>query len=999
MKLFRVLAMAWLALQAGSVRGNEDVFRAAIAPIFERHCISCHEGAKPKGGLSLISARKAMLGGESGAAIVPGKPDESLLLDYISGEKPAMPKDARPLAAAEVAAIRIWIEAGATWPADLELADKKLNDTNWWSLQPLVRPEVPPAKLESKQASFPIRNAIDAFILAKLEQHQLTPSPEADRPTLIRRLYYDLIGLPPRPEEVQAFLADDDPQAYEKLVDRLLASPSYGERWGRHWLDVVHYGDTHGYDKDKPRPNAWPYRDYVIRSFNDDKPYAQFVQEQLAGDMLFPDTVDGITALGFISAGPWDFIGHAEVTEEKIDGKIARVLDRDDMVSNTMNTFTSATVQCARCHNHKFDPITQEDYYSLQAVFAALDRAPKPYDSDPKLADERRRLLKSKEQLTGEKQGLDLKIAKLAGPKLIELNEQIAIFSQPKPVDPAQAAAFGYHSQLVATQDTVKCVQVDLGQTTELSRVVLHPCKDDFNQIGEGFGFPVRFRVELSNDAAFKTEVTVIGDYSDADFPNPRLTPLVLTVSGESARYVRVSVSRLALRQNDYMFALAELTVWDAAGKIVSAGKPVTALDSIEAVPRWRMANLVDGYYPGETVAKNPADLARVQAERQKLLDQTVDAETRSQLASVSKALTETEATLAKLPPQAEVYAGTVYAGSGSFRGTGSTGGRPREIHVLSRGDVRKPLEIVGPGVPPLLPGVKTRFEVAVDQPEGERRVALAKWITEPTHPLTWRSIVNRVWQYHFGRGIVDTPNDFGRMGSLPSHPELLDWLAVEFRDGGQSIKTLHRLMCNSSTYRQSSENKHAYAALDSDNVFLWRMNRRRLEAEAIRDSVLDVAGKLDSSMGGPGFQDFVIERPEHSPHYEYKLFDPEDPKSHRRSVYRFIVRSQPQPFMTTLDCADPSMSVDKRNESISALQSLAMLNNKFMVTMAAHFAERLEKESPDISSRIDRAVWLCLGRAPTASEQAELMEYSQQFGLTNTCRILFNLNEFAFVD
>ena len=253
----------------------------------------------------------------------------------------------------------------------------------WWSFRPLSRPSLP--ALSTTDANR-VRTPIDAFILAKLREKGLTPSPEADRRTLIRRLTFDLIGLPPTPEEVDTFLADDRPDAYERLADRLLASPQYGERWGRHWLDVVHYGDTHGYDKDKPRPNAWPYRDYVIRAFNADRPYRRFVQEQLAGDVLFPGTADGIEALGFIAAGPWDFIGHAEVPESKIDGQIARHLDRDDMVANTMNTFASLTVQCAQCHNHKFDPIAQEDYYSLQAVFAALDRADKKYYSDPAIA-------------------------------------------------------------------------------------------------------------------------------------------------------------------------------------------------------------------------------------------------------------------------------------------------------------------------------------------------------------------------------------------------------------------------------------------------------------------------------------------------------------------------------------------------------------------------------------------------------------------------------------
>jgi len=312
---------------------------------------------------------------------------------------------------------------------------------------------------------------------------------------------------------------------------------------------------------------------------------------------------------------------------------------------------------------------------------------------------------------------------------------------------------------------------------------------------------------------------------------------------------------------------------------------------------------------------------------------------------------------------------------------------------------VRNPLELVAPGVPPLMEGAATRFELSADRPEGERRAALARWLTDDRHPLTWRSIVNRIWQYHFGRGIVDSPNDFGRMGSLPSHPELLDWLAVEFRDGGQSLKALHRLICTSSTYRQTSTDDAAQASIDGSNMYLWRMNRRRLEAEALRDTVLQVSGKLNPLAGGPGFQDFVIEHPAHSPHYEYKLFDPENTLCHRRSVYRFIVRSQPQPFMTTLDCADPSMSVDKRNESMTALQALALLNNKLMVVMAKHFAERLERESQDIPGQIDRGIWLCLGRAPTAQERERLMSYAEKFGLINTCRVLLNLNEFAFID
>jgi hypothetical protein len=546
---------------------------------------------------------------------------------------------------------------------------------------------------------------------------------------------------------VEAFVADADAQAYERLVDRLLASPHYGERWARHWLDVVHYGETHGYDKDKPREHAWPYRDYVIRAFNADKPYGRFVEEQVAGDVLFPGTRDGIEALGFIAAGPWDFIGHAELPESKIDGKIARHIDRDDMVANTTGTFISLTVQCAQCHDHRFDPITQEDYYSLQAVFAALDRADKPYTVD-------------------------------------------------------------------AT--------------------------------------------------------------------------------------------------------------------------------------------------PGADDSKSPS----------------------SRL----------------------VYAGMVHHGSGSFVGTGTNGGKPREIRVLHRGDVTQPGKLVGPGAIAGIADLPGRFDLPHDHAEGDRRAALARWLSDARNPLTWRSIVNRVWLYHFGRGIADTPNDFGRMGRLPTHPELLDWLAIEFRDSGQSLKSLHRLIVTSATYRQSSNaSDHpdfdAARTLDSGNQFYWRINRRKLEAEAVRDSILAVSGKLDRTLFGPSFKDFVIEKPEHSPHYKYELHDPEDPASHRRSVYRFLVRSQQQPFMAALDCADPSMAVDKRNETVTPLQALTLLNNQLTVSMARHFAARVENGGGDLPRQLETAFRLALARSPNDGELKTLVDYAKQHGLANACRLILNLNEFVFVD
>jgi hypothetical protein len=871
--------------------------------------------------------------------------------------------------------------------------------SDWWSLRPLQKPPVPQARDDAGWA----KNPIDAFILAKLQEKGLSPSPQADRRTLIRRLYFDLIGLPPTPEEIEAFIADRNPLTYEKLVDRLLASPRYGERWARHWLDVVHFGETHGYDKDKPREHAWPYRDYVTRAFNEDKPYARFVQEQVAGDVLFPFTRDGIEALGFISAGPWDFIGHAEVPETKIDGKIARHLDRDDMVTNTIQTFNSLTIQCAQCHDHKFDPISQEDYYSLQAVFAAMDRTDREYDLDPNVAKKRIELHARNISLFFTLEELQNRLAKRAGPRFAEIEDRIEALTKATAGADRRAAAFGYHSQIAAKPDVTKWVQVDLQKPVALRSIVLHPCKDDFNNIGEGFGFPIRYRVEISNDADFRKVVFLVTDHTGDDNPNPRLQAQEFAVRGKEARYIRVTATKLAPRMNDFIFALSELEAIDGTGKNVALSMSVTALDSIDAPPRWRTANLTDGYYPGLANAVN--EIAQLQKERGKLLARVTQPEDRELQNKLDHEKAALDRGFAALPEQRIVYVGAVHTGSDSnaFHGTGRNGGKPRPIFILPRGNVQKPGQEVGPGALHAVTALPCRFELPPNHTEGDRRAALGRWLTDRRNPLTWRSMVNRVWQYHFGKGIVDTPNDFGKNGGTPTHPELLDWLAADFRDNGGSIKRLHRMIVCSATYQQSSfpspQASEASLRGDSENNYLSHMSRRRLEAEAIRDAVLAVSGKLTGLMYGPSFRDFVIDKPEHSPHYEYHLHDPEDPSSHRRSIYRFAVRSQPQPFMTTLDCADPSMQVARRNESLSALQALALLNNDLMIVMARHYAKRLEKWDGDLSAQVERAFYECLGRRPSAAERQALVQYTERNGLANLCRLLFNLNEFVFVD
>jgi hypothetical protein len=467
------------------------------------------------------------------------------------------------------------------------------------------------------------------------------------------------------------------------------------------------------------------------------------------------------------------------------------------------------------------------------------------------------------------------------------------------------------------------------------------------------------------------------------------------------ARYVRITATKLAPRLGDFNFALAELEVIDATHRNIAAAAPVASLDTIESGERWRRANLTDGIAPG--LATSMASIEELHQQRETLRGRFESREVSQRRAELARDVTRLDSELAALPTPSAVYAGTVHTGSGAFVGTGAKGGKPREIRVLARGQVTSPGKSVEPAaltaLDHLLP---SRFDLASDAPEAERRAALARWLTDHRNALVWRSIVNRVWHYHFGRGIVDTPNDFGRMGGIPSHPELLDWLAATFRDDmGGSLKSLHRLIVTSATYRQRSDHTNETAAeQDRDNRLFWRANARKLEAEAVHDAVLAVSGELDLSMGGPGYRDFVIVNPEHSPHYRYDLADPENRSTFRRSVYRFIVRSQMQPFLTTLDCADPSMRVDKRNQSVSPNQALAYLNNGFMLAQAARFAARVRRDAgDDIAPQITRAIQLAFGRTVREDELIALTEFTQQHGLENTCRVILNLNEFSFID
>ncbi len=989
---FLLVAAAFLAGAASAA--TDDLFPARVAPLLHDRCVSCHNPVKRSGGLDLSTRNGLRAGCKNGPVIVAGHADKSLLVAVVDAPRPRMPKAGAKLSSDEVDVLRHWVDAGADWPDGVVIAVPKPSAAGvWWSLKPLTRPAVP-----RPENAGGIRTPVDAFIRVELEAKGLCQSPEADRVTLLRRVTFDLLGLPPTPEEIDAFVNDTAPCAWERVVERLLASPHYGERWGRHWLDVAHYGDTHGYDKDKRRDNAWPYRDYVVGAFNSDKPYEQLVKEQLAGDVLFPANPDAVAATGFVVAGPWDFVGHTEVREGTVEKERTRSLDRDDMVTNAATTFLSLTVGCARCHDHKFDPVPQADYYRLQAVFAGIERGERPWPRD-----------------AARKAALDAEAAKLAKrrsemvahgaspstPELVWLDREIgktrALLDFRRPPPPATLSPTdGYQSAVSRTNDAVKWVQVDLGKPVRLDEVRLTPARPFDSTDAPGYGFPIRFRVEASGEADFRTARTV-ADCTGSDYPNPADEPVRFPVGGDPVRYLRVTATRLWGREQHYVFALAELEA-DAAGNNLAAGAKVNALDSVET-GGWSTRYLVDGYSSrGKLPDLSDKKLSAAFHERLALREHLLELEEYRRRKIESLPGGDARAELARLDERIAAVAAELKSFATPRKVYAPVAGKPWPIRVLHRGDVEQPREPASPGALACVSELSADFRLPKPDDEGSRRAALAAWIVDPRNPLTWRSAVNRVWHYHFGRGIVETPGDFGRNGSLPTHPELLDWLACEFRDGGGSFKKLHRLILTSAVYRQASADNAEAAKVDADNRFLWRFNRTRLDSEEVRDAVLAVSGTLDRTPGGPGFELFHF-KDDHSPVYDHSAIEKiNDPATFRRTVYRFTVRSVPNPMLEALDCPDPSINTHVRNSTLTALQALALLNDPFLLRQSEYFAARVARAG-DVPAQVEAAYRLALGRRPTADEQSALAAYASAHGMANACRLLFNLNEFVFID
>ncbi len=835
-KLLLMAAAVGCAFVFGSDKSGAapDVFKEKVLPILEQNCVSCHGAKIQRSGLDLRTEESALKGGTRGAAVVPGNPEKSLLYRLVTHkEEPAMPMGGK-LSDAEIAVIAEWIkglqpktvagvpEAAPVRQPGYSITDK---DRQFWSFVKPVRPTVPTVKMRSW-----VKNDIDAFVLSKLEAKGLKPSPAASPRELLRRVYFDLIGLPPSPEEMAAFLKDPSDASYQKVVEKLLASQHYGERWGRHWLDLARYADSGGYEFDYDRPHAWRYRDWVIRAFNADLPYDQFILQQLAGDQMKPAaelTPEDLIATGFVRNGP---------TVDNADNEQTRSDELDDMVATTSSVFLGLTVGCARCHDHKYDPIPQKDYYRMQAVFF-------PFKKTEKL-------------LVGEEE----KKAHAAANKAID--EQL------KP----------WRAKVASVEERVR--QKLMAEKIE-------------------------FHVKLA----------------------------------ESAGAINAQTREQYRKETEERFAkTVNLQPEEIDEQLTPEEKDV----------RKKFQAVID-----DINKKRPKPLPAVMG------------------------VTDDE--------------------------------NPKQAYLLKRGDVNLKADPVGPGAPQVLCGESDLNPMA-------RRKQLAEWITSKDNPLTARVAVNRIWQYHFGKGIVRTPSDFGATGDKPSHPELLDWLATEFVAKGWSWKAMHRLIVTSNAYRQSSQFNEKAAAVDSENHLLWRFNQRRLEAEIIRDSMLAISGKLNKEMFGPGIYPRIdpdIINTGSRPRWPLDAKDNE--ATWRRSVYIFVKRSVLLPMIEVFDCPATTVPGPVRASSTVSPQALALMNNEFVLQQAGFFAERVAAEAgTDSRKQIASAFKLALNRLPSEKETAWAVEFLQKqtagyaerknekpqtAALRDFCHAMFNLSEFLYLD
>lgn len=904
-----------------------------VQPILSRHCYECHGPDKQESSFRLDQKGAALRGGDWGdKPLVVGKSDESPLIKAVAGLLPdlKMPPKGR-LSAEEIGILRAWVDQGLSWP-DSGGASEKLT-TDHWSFQP-VKVVLPKAAADPRGA-----NLVDGYLLDKLRESGLEFSPLADRVSLLRRLYFDLIGLPPTPDEVAAFVSDQQSDAYERLVDRLLASPRHGERWARHWLDVVRFAETNGFETNTPRPDAYHYRDYVIRAMNADKPFDRFVFEQLAGDSVGEDA-----ATGYLVAGPMDQVKSPDINLTLMQ----RQDELADIVSVTGMTFLGLTTGCARCHNHKFDPITQQDYYSLQAVFAGVQhgtramRTPSEEGRESEIAVLQKRMREVETELRGIEQS----------------HEPLASVEENPPADKLRPAVNARVNIERFASVRAKFVRFTIEATNSsepcLDELEIYAVDDDksspLNLALASSGAKVTSSGNLTGFAIHKLEHVNDGKYGNSQSwissaPGSGWVQIELKEPAEIERIVwgrdrnGVYADRLAVKYR------IEVAAEEGKWQLVASSK--------DRVPLGGAANAVNRFasLPAEQRARAEGLAAEIQRLMEKL----------KSLQNVNVA-----------------YAGTF--------------SQPGATYRLYRGDPMQKRE----EVPPDAIGVISSLQLKTSEAEQARRIALANWLVDERNPLPARVMANRIWQHHFGTGIVATPSDFGKNGIPPTHPELLDRLAAELIRGDWSLKKLHRLLLTSAAYRQSSRPQEKGLAVDASSRLLWRYPPRRLEAEVVRDSVLAVTGSLDLSMHGPGYSVFL-------PNDNYvRVYTPKTEWSHdewRRMIYMTKVRMEQDPVFGALDCPDAGQASAKRSRSTTALQALNLFNSNFMLQQSDVLAARVTLLAGEDSAAQVRQLFLLLfSREPSREEQIGATALIREHGLPTLCRALLNANEFVFV-
>jgi len=909
-------------------------FVREVRPILQKHCYECHGAEKQKSALRLDIKSEAQRGGDAyGPSVVAKKSAESPLILLITSKNAdeRMPPEGAPLSEAEIATLTRWIDEGAVWPDGVDLA-KLVDRRDHWSFKPAADPQPPTVK----NMAWP-RGEIDRFVLARLEREGLQPAPEASRAAWLRRVTFDLIGLPPTPAELDAFVNNKSAEAHERVVDRLLASPRYGERWAQHWLDVVRYADTHGFEVNTERPNAWPYRDYVIEAFNADVPYDRFIREQLAGDAVGRDAATGFLVTASV-------LLKGQIGADEPSKRLARQDSLDEIVTNVAQTFLGLSIGCARCHDHKFDPISARDYYAMQAFVAGVE-------------------YEDRELRTPEAEA-NRKLEKEYQTELTEVERKLAKF--------VPLAKSGAERTMVSARQNVerfaptktKRIRLTIAATNNLE-----PCIDEleaFDAAGNNVAL-----------ASFGTKAMSSGDSVSADRHELRFVND--GVYGNSRSWMSNEKGRGWVELEFTEPQTIERVVWgrDREGQYNDRLATSYTLEVVEE--NEKRIVVADGtdrrtYKAGDN---KPAVFSA----------KGLDAKEAAEAEPLDVLRKELVAKIAGVKGAQKAFAGM-------FR-------EPDVIRLLNRGDPEQPKDVVAPAVPELFQSAKLDAKTAVSNlTEQQRRLALAEWIASPTNPLTARVMVNRIWQGHFGIGLVETASDFGRTGTAPSHPELLDRLAHTFVRGGWSVKRMHRLIVLSAAYRQSSRYDAIAAARDVDVRLLWRFPSRRLEAEAIRDSMLFVAGRLNLKMGGSG----------------YNLFDKRGGLSGftpvesftgdglRRMIYAHKVRREREAVFGAFDCPDAGQSTARRRESSTPIQALNLFNSKFTLQQAEAFAARVKIEasgpaSPESTQRqAAHAYRLALGRDPDAAELDDAAGVVAEHGLASLCRVLFNSNEFLFL-